>query len=135
MTSIFDKAKELFQRVPVSPTNPQAAKVTPEFRIEDLYESDQPGSSPEKAGLDEKLRQAYFWITNTAIISPFYDIEYNEEPPRTFQLGDRKLEFTLPTGQSDHCRSARTPAASRHGESRKHVRDQNLVAKMACDAR
>ncbi|PKL41530.1 MAG: ATPase [Candidatus Riflebacteria bacterium HGW-Riflebacteria-1] len=100
MTSIFDKAKELFQRVPVSPTNPQAAKVTPEFRIEDLYESDQPGSSPEKAGLDEKLRQAYFWITNTAIISPFYDIEYNEEPPRTFQLGDRKLEFTLPTGQS-----------------------------------
>ena len=100
MASIFDKAKELFQRVPASPTNPQAPKAKPEFRIEDLYESDQPGVAPEKAGLDEKLRQAYFWITNTAIISPFYDIEYNEEPPRTFQLGDRKLELTLPTGQS-----------------------------------
>ena len=100
MASIFDKAKELFQRVPASPTNPQAPKAKTEFRIEDLYESDQPGVAPEKAGLDEKLRQAYFWITNTAIISPFYDIEYNEEPPRTFQLGDRKLELTLPTGQS-----------------------------------
>ena len=31
--------------------------------------------------LDEKLRQAYFWIVNTAIISPHYDVEYNEEPP------------------------------------------------------
>ncbi len=32
--------------------------------------------------LDEKLRQAYFWIVNTAIISPHYDIEYNDEPPQ-----------------------------------------------------
>lgn len=34
-------------------------------------------------------------MTNTAIISPFYDIEYNDEPPRTFQFGDRKFELAV----------------------------------------
>lgn len=100
MASIFDKAKELFQRVPAAPTNPHPVKPAAEFSIEDLYDSEKTGDVAEKAGLDEKLRQAYFWITNTAIISPFYDIEYNEEAPRTFQFGDRKLEMSLPTGQS-----------------------------------
>jgi len=100
MKSILDKAKELFQKVPESPTNPHKPLVTPEFRVEDLYDSDVAEGSKTASGLDEKLRQAYFWITNTAIISPFYDIEYNEEPPRKFQFGDRKLEMSLPTGQS-----------------------------------
>ena len=36
--------------------------------------------------LDEKLRQAYFWIVNHAIISPHYDIEYNDGPPQTLHL-------------------------------------------------
>jgi len=71
MNNFFDKAKEFFQRVPEAPTNPQKQDDVAEFRIEDLYESDRSGSGPIAAGLDEKLRQAYFWITNTAIISPF----------------------------------------------------------------
>jgi MoxR-like ATPase len=50
--------------------------------------------------LDEKLRQAYFWIVNTAIISPHYDIEYNEDPPQSFILGDTKSRLTLPSAQS-----------------------------------
>jgi MoxR-like ATPase len=50
--------------------------------------------------LDEKLRQAYFWIVNTAIISPHYDVEYNEGPPQTFMLGDSKTRLTLPSAQS-----------------------------------
>ncbi len=100
MENFFEKAKEFFQRVPEAPTNPQKHDDIGEFRIEDLYEADRSESGPIALGLDEKLRQAYFWITNTAIISPFYDIEYNEEPPRTFKFGDSKFELSLPTGQS-----------------------------------
>ncbi len=100
MANLFEKAKDLFQRVPASPTNPQQQQSNAEFNIEDLYDSEKNNRVSESPGLDEKLRQAYFWITNTAIISPFYDIEYNEEPPRTFTFGDRKLELSLPTGQS-----------------------------------
>jgi hypothetical protein len=29
---------------------------------------------------DEKLRQAYFWIVNHAIICPYYDLEFNDGP-------------------------------------------------------
>ena len=50
--------------------------------------------------LDEKLRQAYFWIVNTAIISPHYDVEYNDGPPQSFVLGDSRSRLTLPSGQS-----------------------------------
>lgn len=52
------------------------------------------------ADLDEKLRKAYFWITNNAIISPFYDIEYNDGPFQSYTIGDSKSRVTLPSGQS-----------------------------------
>jgi MoxR-like ATPase len=100
MANLNDKTRQLFKRIPVSPTNPHKTEPAREFKIEDLYDSDQPTETDQASGLDEKLRQAYFWITNTAIISPFYDIEYNEEPPRTFNFGDSKVELALPTGQS-----------------------------------
>ncbi|MBU1107079.1 MAG: AAA family ATPase [Candidatus Riflebacteria bacterium] len=100
MANLIEKAKQLFQRIPTSPTNPHAPKAAPEFTVEDLYDSEKSAGAAEITGLDEKLRQAYFWVTNTAIISPFYDIEYNEEAPRTFLFGDRKIKLTLPTGQS-----------------------------------
>jgi len=58
------------------------------------------GGSEVGLALDEKLRQAYFWIVNTAIISPHYDIEYNDGPPQSFVLGDSKSRLTLPSGQS-----------------------------------
>ncbi|MGH7294628.1 MAG: AAA family ATPase, partial [Polyangiaceae bacterium] len=50
--------------------------------------------------LDEKLRQAYFWIVNQAILSPYYDIEYLDGPPQEFTFGDSKARVTLPTAQS-----------------------------------
>ncbi|MFZ5953440.1 MAG: ATPase, partial [Candidatus Rifleibacteriota bacterium] len=100
MASLFDKAKEFFQKVPASPTNPQKPRPEAEFKIEDLFDSEQTTTDAAAGGLDEKLRQAYFWITNTASISPFYDIEYNEDPPRTFLFGDRRVHLSLPTGQS-----------------------------------
>ncbi len=50
------------------------------------------------ATLDEKLRQAYFWIVNYAIISPYYDIAYHTETPKSYTVG--KSTVTLPTAQS-----------------------------------
>ena len=95
---------KLFQRVsrrrrPIR-TPSRTAK---EFDVADLYRG--PVAVPDEAGaaslpLDEKLRQAYFWIVNHAIISPFYDIEYNEGPPQTFALGDTQSKVTFPSGQS-----------------------------------
>ncbi|TGM05271.1 AAA family ATPase [Leptospira jelokensis] len=57
-------------------------------------------SDSQNLDLDEKLRKAYFWITNFAIINPFYDIEYNDTPPLKFSIGDSKSTVTLPTAQS-----------------------------------
>ena len=83
---------KLFQRVSQSPTNPAAKPAARSFDIADLYRGPAPiDEAAEQAGklpLDEKLRQAYFWIVNHAIISPFYDIEYHDGPHQTFVFGD-----------------------------------------------
>ena len=96
--------RDLFQRVSQVPTNPQPAETTRRFDVADLYRGPVDGGDhAEPSGglaLDEKLRQAYFWIVNTAIISPHYDIEYNDAPPTEFALGDSKSRFTLPSAQS-----------------------------------
>lgn len=94
----------IFQRVSQAPTNPHPPGAPRTFDVAELYRG--PVSEKRDAGaeggpaLDEKLRQAYFWIVNTAIISPHYDIEYNEGPPQSFILGDTKSRLTLPSGQS-----------------------------------
>lgn len=96
--------RQVFQRVSQSPTNPHPAAVPPAFDVAELYRGplalEGGGAEAELPPLDEKLRQAYFWIVNTAIISPHYDIEYNEQPPPTFVLGDSRSRLTLPTAQS-----------------------------------
>jgi MoxR-like ATPase len=94
----------VFQRVSASPTNPHPAATPRSFDVADLYRG--PVSAPTGAAdpgappCDEKLRQAYFWIVNTAIISPHYDVEYNDGPPQSFVLGDSKSRFALPSAQS-----------------------------------
>ncbi|MBL8695700.1 MAG: AAA family ATPase [Planctomycetes bacterium] len=96
---------EWFRKVPEAPTNPAAASGAPASRAFDvahLYE-DPAGTSaaaPSGTALDERLRQAYFWIVNTAILSPFYDIEYEEGPSQRFTFGDSKGLLTLPSAQS-----------------------------------
>ncbi|MCB1165881.1 MAG: AAA family ATPase [Leptospiraceae bacterium] len=95
--------KKEFQKVSSSPTRPPKESASTSFDVARLFEG--PAAVDNSAdtaasGLDDKLRQAYFWIVNNAIISPFYDIEYNEVPPTTFQIGDQKTNFTLPTAQS-----------------------------------
>jgi MoxR-like ATPase len=44
------------------------AKAGPELRV---HLSDRDG-----AGLHDKMRQAYWWVANNAVICPYYDIEY-----------------------------------------------------------
>ncbi len=95
---------KLFQRVSQSPTNPAAKPAARSFDIADLYRGpapvDEAAGQAAKLPLDEKLRQAYFWIVNHAIISPFYDIEYHDGPHQTFVFGDKHGSVTLPSGQS-----------------------------------
>ena len=86
---------KFFQRVSQAPTKPQTAAPVRQFDVADLYSGPAPvtadGQAPEAVPLDEKLRQAYFWIVNNAIISPFYDIEYLEGPASSFELGRRGI--------------------------------------------
>jgi MoxR-like ATPase len=93
----------LFQRVSRAPTNPKAGTPARQFDVADLYQgplADEAAPGLDAQALDEKLRQAYFWIVNNAIISPHYDIEYNDGPAQNFVVGDSKRTLTLPSAQS-----------------------------------
>jgi len=83
--------KNTRRKVSESPTNPKAEKRPKVFDVADLYKG--PVAAEETAAedvgpLDEKLRQAYFWVANHAIISPFYDIEYDDGPGQRFTFGE-----------------------------------------------
>jgi MoxR-like ATPase len=91
------------EKISESPTNPQKGAATKKFDVADLYEgplATAPNDIQAETGLAEKLRQAYFWLVNNAIISPYYDIEYQDGPSITFQIGDMKSNTILPSGQS-----------------------------------
>jgi MoxR-like ATPase len=91
------------QHVPKAPTNPEAQQKPRGFDVGELYDGPVAiGGAAPGAGLalDEKLRQAYFWIVNTAIISPHYDLEFNDGPPQVFAFGDTKAMLSLPSAQS-----------------------------------
>ena len=91
-------------KVSEAPTNPRSGGQRRDFDVADLYSGPlgdvAEATDADAVPLHEKLRQAYFWIVNRAIISPFYDIEYLDEPPPTFAMGDHKVKVTLPTDQS-----------------------------------
>ena len=94
---------KLFHHISKAPTNPHPAPAAKVFDVADLYRGPASATPDEESSglpLDEKLRQAYFWIVNNAIISPFYDIEYNEGTAHRYALGDQKTVVTLPSGQS-----------------------------------
>lgn len=87
--------------VPEAPTLPPTGARAKAFDVADLYRG--PVAEAPAAGgqpLDEKLRQAYFWIVNQAIISTHYDIEYHNGPSPAFAFGDSKAVVELPSGQS-----------------------------------
>jgi MoxR-like ATPase len=89
------------EHVPESPTIPGQNAGRRPFNVADLYRGPIVGSAATTGvSLDEKLRQAYFWIVNRAIISTHYDIEFHEGPHTSFTFGDSKTRVDLPSGQS-----------------------------------
>jgi MoxR-like ATPase len=54
-------------------------------------------SEREGANLHDKMRQAYWWITNNAVICPYYDIEYGVTSKLKNTAGD---ELALPDAMS-----------------------------------
>ena len=94
---------ENFKRVSKSPTNPNSKARSHEFDVAELFAGpiDVPSDTVDRTlNLDEKLRQAYFWIVNNAIISPHYDVEFNDAPPPQFDVGGGRSQLTLPSAQS-----------------------------------
>ena len=92
-----------FQRVSAAPTTPKPAPAARNFDVASLYDGPLTAAQPQEADqvrLDEKLRQAYFWIVNTAIISPHYDIEYENGPSPEYRVGDSRRSLVLPSAQS-----------------------------------
>jgi MoxR-like ATPase len=95
-----------------APTRPQPTATGDPDRFDldvaDLFRTPVAGDAdgtPDGGGglpLDEKLRQAYFWVVNHAIISPHYDVEFAAPgaPETSFRLGDSKALLTLPSDQS-----------------------------------
>ncbi|MGO4783621.1 AAA family ATPase [Cryobacterium sp. W22_MBD10_FK3] len=86
-----------WNKVSESPTRANAATLAEELTAEDLFTE---APAVADTALDEKLRQAYFWLVNRAVISPFYDVEFSTGSPVTFTLGDAGAELHLPTDQS-----------------------------------
>ena len=79
-----------------SPTKSPADSFEHTLTAADLF-----GEQPiAPIGLDEKLRRAYFWLVNQAVISPFYDVEFSTDAPIRFTLGDSDAQFDLATDQS-----------------------------------
>ncbi len=92
---------------PTLPAVPRPSGGDRPFDVRDLYagpaEGEAGASSPDATGgrpLDEKLRQAYFWMVNHAIIAPYYDLEFEERTPPTFRFGGVGTEVRLPTAPS-----------------------------------
>ena len=91
-------------KVSQSPTLPTAQTPPPRpFDVRALYDGPATVAEAPEAGqpaLDEKLRQAYFWIVNNAIITPYYDLEFNDRAPPSFHFGGAGSDLRLPTAQS-----------------------------------
>ena len=96
-------AFDIFKRISRAPTNPGVEAKPRQFDVAALYQGpiQVRGEGDDAAvPLDEKLRQAYFWIANNAIISPHYDIEYNDGPGQSYTIGDSRRQLVLPSAQS-----------------------------------
>src|SRR5262245_32571290 len=96
-------SRERLKHVSEAPTITGAAPAGKTFDVADLYRG--PVDTGERDGaagipLYEKLRQAYYWIVNNAIISPHYDIEYNDGPNQSYQFGSNTNRINLPSGHS-----------------------------------
>lgn len=85
-----------WSHVSESPTRASTAGPGRRLGADDLF-ADAPPPPPD---LDERLRQAYFWLVNRAVISPYYDVEFGDTAPLEFELGDAGARLRLSTDQS-----------------------------------
>lgn len=85
-----------WHKVSASPTAPNPDDRPSAITVDDLFHS----PVAVAVDLDEKLRQAYYWIVNRAVISPYYDVEFSSGYPVTFEVGDAGAQLTLPTEAS-----------------------------------
>ncbi|MBD3186832.1 ATPase, partial [Candidatus Bathyarchaeota archaeon] len=81
----------------------------PEFDVDHIFEGSgskvsrelEPARESLGVSPDEKARQAYFWIVNNAIISPYYDIEFNGNTASTeISFTGAGSTLTIPNEQS-----------------------------------
>ncbi|MEX2682306.1 MAG: ATPase [Candidatus Sigynarchaeota archaeon] len=96
--------------VSASPVNPPSRRIeVPRFDVNQIFDGsattattrDTAGKDAGIVTPDEKIRKAYFWIVNNAIISPFYDIEFNSSrAPVEVKFTGIGSKLTLPTDQS-----------------------------------
>jgi MoxR-like ATPase len=98
------KSIDTLRHVSASPTLPRSGPPREAtFDVQDLYQGpagSQVGDGGATTALDDKLRQAYFWIVNHAIITPFYDLHFDDGAPRSFHFGGVGTTVRLPTDQS-----------------------------------
>ncbi|MHA1386178.1 MAG: ATPase [Candidatus Helarchaeota archaeon] len=93
---------------PIIPRRKKRAIKIQKFDISDLYsgsvpiteEGDHEALTKVMYGPNEKARRAYYWIVNEALISPYYDIEFNKSPPEKIRLSGVGTDLTLPTDYS-----------------------------------
>src|SRR6188472_3309713 len=85
-----------WHRVSQSPTRANANAPEQHLTADDLFGT----AAHEDVPLDERLRQAYFWLVNSAVISPFYDVEFSKDSPLTFPVGGGGAQLQLGTDQS-----------------------------------
>ncbi|MFZ5481644.1 MAG: AAA family ATPase [Myxococcota bacterium] len=91
------------RQVSATPTLPRPGAKGRSFDVASLYDGPArvaEGSPAPAVALDDKMRQAYFWIVNHAIVTPYYDIEINDAQPQRYTFGGVGTEVRLPTAQS-----------------------------------
>lgn len=89
-----DEATDRWQRLSSAPTVPGAGAPRSGLTGADLLAP----AAPAEVSLDEKLRRAYFWIVNRAVISPYYDVAFDEDAGVRHSVGDAGAEVILPAG-------------------------------------
>lgn len=85
-----------WNKLSASPTTHEGPPALERLTTDDLFTP----PAPAAVDLDEKLRRAYYWLVNRAIISPYYDIEFTHGNPLSYPLGDAGAQLTLPRDPS-----------------------------------
>ena len=93
-----------YGHVPSSPVAPVAsgrATAPGALDVADVFRDSTP--SAQRPDLGEKLRRAYYWMVNEAVISPHYDVEFEAPGPvadTSVELGETGARLRLPSGPS-----------------------------------